>query len=66
MIGQREVETLSRTSLSCVLKPSRNPVPAREIIVPTAKRTAIAHELKSVNEYPLNASLGEPLTGKTR
>jgi len=44
------VETISRTSLSCVLKPIKNPVPAREMIVPTAYRTAAAHKLNSVND----------------
>ena len=43
------VESLSRTILSCVLKPIRNPVPARETMVPTANKTRIAHELHLVN-----------------
>jgi hypothetical protein len=44
---------ISRTSLSCVLKPIKNPVPAREMIVPTAYKTSITHKLDSVNDYGL-------------
>ena len=44
------VEVLSRTILSCVLKPMRKPVPAREMIVPTANKTTIAQKLHSVND----------------
>ena len=39
-----------RTSLSCALKPIRNPVPAREMIVPKAHKTAIADKFDSVND----------------
>lgn len=39
------------TSLSCVVKPIKNPVPAREMMVPTAYKTTMAHKLDSVNNY---------------
>jgi len=56
-VGLRRAETILRTSLSCVRKPIKNPVPAREMIVPKAYKTAAARKLDSVNDYAFEYEL---------
>lgn len=50
-MGQRGIETISHTILSCEVKPIKNPVPSREVIVPRAYKAVVIHKLESVNDY---------------